>query len=534
MTLHKNEVLLLMSVFVIKSTLAFVSTLDLFTKIQQYKASKDDGNDGQIPEPNFLDQSRDDFDRRPLRIIRDVGAENQKEETEVQQGFEFEQWGVEYIKDPSSRPLCPSSLDEVAEKAFNSITSTLYCKQKFDPNIVTNALAVSVNERRPVGFAFWPKGRDVGRLGIEVDGLRHLLIEPSLKKHSQIRNENDLKMYKLSNKLNKNMAFQKRVAQHVIELEAIALRRFSLILASKLSRGIWDDFEVDIGGKEPKSRPVALFFNTIRQALQATNELQKLKRVAALRGHHGVYDDIRILCLGQDSIPKDMHMLKNRNKDVNGKDRRKWGASKELSDGKIDPKKGLVLIVQPTDYNNDITPPSPSVSTVQHLQELLATASVAYIPAVTISPRLTEQFDGNGIEQSGYQVSSTYGGIEPPKGPTPWILRDFIPPVFSYVGDAISLTRKPPKPSNDDMFNDFGRNEFEMSYLSRVTMMQSVLEEGHPWHLYVVENISSYRLLDGKNKITGREENFHYVASTRPNNGRPPKRAILDILSNWN
>lgn len=529
---------MLISVFVIKSTLAFVPTLDLFppiskTKIRgnQCKASKDDKDDGQISEPNFLDQSRGDFDRRPFRIMRDVGAEKKKEETEAQKGFE--QWGVEYIKDASSRPLCPSSLDEVAEEAFNSITSTLYCKQKLDPNIVTNALAVSVHEKRPVGFAFWPKGRDVGRLGIEVDGLRNLLIEPSLNKDSKLRRGNDLKMYKLSNKLNKNMAFEKRAAQHVIELEAIALRRFSLILASKLSRSVWDH-EVDIEGKEPKSRPVALFFNTIRQALLATNELQKLKRVSAFRGHRDAYDDIRILCLGQDSIPADMHMLENRNKDANGKDRRKWGTSKELSDGKIDPKKGLVLIVQPTDYNNDISPPSPSVSTVQHLQELLATASVAYIPAVTISPRLTEQFDGNGIEQSGYQLSSTYGGIEPPKGPTPWILRDFIPPIFSYVGEAISLTRKPPTPSNDDIFNDFGKNEFEMSYLSRVAMMQSVLEEGHPWHLYVVENISSYRFLDGKNKITGREENFHYVASTKPNNGRPPKRAILDILSNWN
>jgi hypothetical protein len=72
----------------------------------------------------------------------------------------------------------------------------------------------------------------------------------------------------------------------------------------------------------------------------------------------------------------------------------------------------LVLVVQPTDWNNEVNPPSPSVGTVQQLQSLLAKASIARIPAVVVSPRLTEQFDERGIEQSGYQQSSTYGGVE--------------------------------------------------------------------------------------------------------------------------
>jgi hypothetical protein len=29
----------------------------------------------------------------------------------------------------------------------------------------------------------------------------------------------------------------------------------------------------------------------------------------------------------------------------------------------------------------------------------------------------------SGFEQSGFQRSSTYGGVEPPVGPTSWLLR---------------------------------------------------------------------------------------------------------------
>jgi hypothetical protein len=160
-------------------------------------------------------------------------------------------------------------------------------------------------------------------------------------------------------------------------------------------------------------RPVALFFNTIRLALQASRELQLLQKIAKIRGYEGLYDNVRILCLGQDDIPKDMMKSSmTRKVDKNGNLRRRWGESKELLEGKVDPMNGLILIVQPTDRNNEAIPPTPSIGAVQHLQKVLARAAIAKLPAVVISPRLIEQLDGRGIEQSGYQKSSTYGGVE--------------------------------------------------------------------------------------------------------------------------
>jgi hypothetical protein len=125
-----------------------------------------------------------------------------------------------------------------------------------------------------------------------------------------------------------------------------------------------------------------------------------------------MYDNIRILCLGQDDIPRDMLRPTVRTNEKDTQRRRRWGESKELTEGKVDPRFGIILIVQPTDRNNEAMPPSPSVGTVQSLQKLLARATISRIPAVVISPRLTEQMDGKGIEQSGYQKSSTYGGVE--------------------------------------------------------------------------------------------------------------------------
>jgi len=383
-------------------------------------------NPDAIPEINLLDNSRPDNERRPIRIpVRgntntntNTNQAKQKERKKDTIQSRFEKWGVETIDDPSQQPMCQGTMDSVAQAAFHAISSTLYCQNYLDPNIVSNAMAVSVTDRRPVGFAYWPQGRDVGRLGIEIDGARYLISSRKTDNHDRNdRIRRDLSSYDLSKSIHGRMASPRQYEHHILAMEGRALRRLSIVLASKLSQMPWNGMEngeIDDGegldDGESSTRPIALFFNTIRQALEASNELQLLQKVAKLNGQEGLYNNVRILCLGQDEIPNDM--ANPQNKDINGKQRRKWGSSKELSEGRVDPARGLVIIVQPTDFNNESTPPSPSIGTVQQLQGLLARASIAQIPAVVMSPRLTEQFDGRGIEQSGYQQSSTYGGVE--------------------------------------------------------------------------------------------------------------------------
>ena len=382
--------------------------------------SDEQSPEDQIPDINFLDNSRPDTEQRPSRIQKRNGLQKKQIEKTtfppVENKFNQE-WGVETIDDPSQRPMCPNSLEEVADAAFYAISSTLYCQQNLDPNIVSNAMAVSVTDKRPVGFAYWPAGRDVGRLGIEIDGARHLLTDHSRNMNQHKTNDStpqrDLGSYDIANSISGRMATPREYEQQTIALEGRALRRLSLVLASQLSQGPWSGLEdMDDSEKDAKfkSRPVALFFNTIRQALLASKELQLLQKIAKLQKRENQYDNIRILCLGQDEIPKDM--IKELGLDTNGKRRRKWGGSKELSEGVVNPKNGLILIVQPTDFNNEANPASPVIGTVQQLQTLVAKASIAHLPSVVIAPRLTEQFDGNGIEQSGYQKSSTYGGLE--------------------------------------------------------------------------------------------------------------------------
>lgn len=74
---------------------------------------------------------------------------------------------------------------------------------------------------------------------------------------------------------------------------------------------------------------------------------------------------------------------------------------------------------------------------------------------------------------------------------------------------------------------------YDISYLSRVAMTQSVMEEGHPWHMYVVEDVHKVRSIRGVSKMRGQERNYHYIASTMPRAGRPSRNIILDIISRW-
>ena len=520
-------------------------------------------------EINYLDNSRLDSEHRPKRLVK----KNKKHEKKMESSSKsvlsthnerylttkerkFIKWGVQKHESNSNSTIdssssdsseqgkekinFPSTLNSVAQDCFHAVSSTLYCRNFLDPNIASNAMAVSVNDKRPVGFAYWPEGRDVGRLGVEIDHARYLL--------SDFNNRSSGTSSHHGRTNNKRHQYA--------DVEGRALRRLVLVLASKLSKKPWNGLEKTYGAetdindnieekekdegheKEKQTRPIAIFFNTLSQALLASRELQLLQQVTQRQNQDiSNYKNIRILCLGQDTIPEDM--IRPKNDTENRTPRRRWGSSRELSSGKVDPKKGIVIVVQPTDYNYELKPPSPSIGTVQELQKILSRASVNQIPSVVVSPRLTEQFEGRvGIEQSGYQQSSTYGGVEPPKGPTPWLLRDFIPPVYSWVGCALELSSRRPSPvavmesiANKEGLDDnnLHNSDFAYSYYSRVAMTQTVMESGHPWHVFAVENNVKF-FSDSAEK---RDTVYEYIASTNPHSGRPSTTLLEDILSEF-
>ena len=168
------------------------------------------------------------------------------------------------------------------------------------------------------------------------------------------------------------------------------------------------------------------------------------------------------------------------------------------------------MIVQPTDYNDEYPPPGPAVGALNDFQRIVAQAAIEELPIIALSPRfLSNDSPSGGWDQSGYQQSATYGGIEPPKGPTPWIMRDFSPPVFCWVGNAMSVERSPGQNQNNNL-----------CLISRLALTQSVMDEGHKWRVYAA-----------KDCFCGHEREpteYIYLASTRSAAGRP----TIDLLGN--
>lgn len=367
-----------------------------------------------------------------------------------------DEWGLnrDYSKD------FPSTVDQVVDEAFSAIAGTLYQTQTMDPNIASNAMSKSIFTQRPVR-----KKPDVGRIGLEIDGVEHLFPGPSRMSPSS------------------------------------AIRRVALLLAAKLSRkDSWRPFESQkVAANSPEYRTVTLCFNTIKQALIASNDLKRLEldyvSGPGLHGATSPYEKIKIQCI-HDKVPKELHVKRSRRR-TNG-----------LSDGYVNATKGILLAVQPTDYNVEHKPPGPAIDAIGNFQKLVAQASVEEVPVIVLSPRfLSNESPYGGWDQSGYQQSATYGGLEPPKGPTPWIMRDFTPPVFCWVGDALKL-QKP---------HEKCRESKKSSYLSRVAMTQSVMDSGHSWNIFVVKECNF-------------STNYLYLGSTRSASGRPTRAVLKQIL----
>lgn len=363
------------------------------------------------------------------------------------------EWGIERRSTPT--PCFPSTPLAVADAAWEAVAASVYGKEKKDPNAENNkAIASHLNyymsHYRPVR-----EDHDRGRIGIEIDGAQHIF-----PRH-----------YGLGDKS--------------------SLRSLCLLLAARLSQGPWEGYEED--GK-PFRRPVAMYFNTIKQALVASKELE------ALRAKYSFdFDAIKIACLGQnENIPKDMQIS-----GVSSDQKAKRAKSKRLADGMVDPARGVIMVVQPTDCNSEFRPPGPSIGSLGDLQKLSLRAQVNGLPVVVVSPRFLAHkgHEYRLWDQSGYQQSEIYGGAEPPRGPTPWIMRDFSPPVFCWVGSALA------KAQRDTIYRP-----------EHLSLLQSVVDEGHSWHIF--------KETTGSRSVHPR---FKYLASTRKSSGRPTA-AVLDHI----
>jgi hypothetical protein len=379
-----------------------------------------------------------------------------------------EAWGLER----GHKMEFPSTLSDVVDQAFTAIAGTLYQTQAPDPNIASNAMSRSIFTQRPVR-----KAQDAGRIGLEIDGAEHLFPYP----------------YTVSS--------------------AAATRRLALLLSAKLScKESWNVFEEDKGGSNNAldKRPIVVCFNTIKQALVASSELQRL-RLQYVRKHGdqsgtSPYDNVMIQCI-HDEIPTELHLEPSQRR------RRNNG----LLGGFVNRTKGLILVVQPTDYNDEFEPPGPAIDAVGNFQKLVARATIEEAPVVALSPRfLSHDYVNGGWDQSGYQMSATYGGVEPPKGPTPWIMRDFTPPAFCWIANALTLPGAGPRCRD-------GRGERWLS--SRVAITQSVMDPGHSWNIFVAKDCTQ----EGSDKILPRTQ-YTFLASTRSAAGRPTRAVLQKIV----
>mmetsp|Transcript_25150 Transcript_25150/g.54900 ORF Transcript_25150/g.54900 Transcript_25150/m.54900 type:complete len:501 (+) Transcript_25150:100-1602(+) len=430
-------------------------------------------------------------------------------------------WGVDFEPSHPTPPF-PRTCSEVADCCLEAISATLHDEQRLDPNLASNAMHRSVLDHRPVHNS---QGRDKGRMGIEIDGARYLLesVQPSVQ-----------------------------------GAEGRGIRRVALILASKLAQSPWDgatEPEQTEGDNAVTDTPLLVYFNCRQSSLLASRELSLLKQEEIMkdqrriRNHHtggprkSAYDNVRVLSL-DEGIPDEMFDFESSS-----------GRQSDLNSGRIDPLRGMVLVVQPTDLNSEAQPPATTSGKILSLQKVLAQASIACLPSVVLSPRLTEQYAtyerernghtkahgsfshsgaGGGFDQSGYQQSATYGGAEPPRGPTPWITRDFTPPVFVWVGCALEIAKRRKSPASIFHFLKEQEEEEEvdpeqrLQYCSTIGLMQSVCDAGRPWHLFV-----SIESLQREHGTYSPETSYHYVASTKASAGRPPSNILENIHKFW-
>ena len=399
-----------------------------------------------------------------------------------------DKWGVDFDV-PNPAPIFPSTADEVAEAAFRSISAVLLGKERPDPAVASNARRKSQVDYRPT------VGRDRERLGIEIAGARHLMKE--------------IDTPPLPVPVYDNMG--RPVRASLEDVEGRAIRRVSLMLASKLAK-LTDE-----------ASPILVYFNTIQQTLMASRELSLLK----LENQSFDNDNIRVLCL-EEGLPEDVR--------EHCKERMRKNRKAPFTAG-VDPSKGMVLLVQPSDVNTEYRPPANAYGKVMSVQTLLAQASIASFPVVVVSPRLTEQHaiyqreTGRTSARWNYQETATYGGSEPPTPPgsTPWLSADWAAPAFVWIASALDIAKRNSAASllHRMELEDKDRDKISsFSYCSSVGLMHSVVEEARPWHMFAaVENYHS--------DTSDTETTYQYMGSTKSSSGRPSSKVMEQVYREW-
>lgn len=462
------------------------------------------------------------------------------------------EWGVEdrrqvssgrHPSDGQEEPLAfPATVHAVAEAATRAIVAVLYHHTRWDLTVVPNAGPGPSwhGQRRPVC--------DAGRIGVEID----------CSSNSSGKNDN-------SN-------------------AAAAIRHVSLVLAGKLSNREsyrrYEDETLSVDSSASRTmglqdclRPVAIYFNTIQQALAASEELLVLKRMQQQQQSQGgstmkrrlaaattqttTYDKILIRCLCQgDDIPNEMILTADsRRRTESNHHQQKQTKTKNsttnmskkqrLELGQVDATAGLILVVQPTDYNDEYQPPGPALRAVGALQRLASAASVEHLPVVVMSPRFLklqqlQQQDcadnWDHWDQSGYQQSSIYAGR------APWILRDFFPPVFCWVGHALQLSSCNKNDNEVNWWHEQQQQKQSFWYFTHLALCQSVLHEGHAWHLFaaaVSEEDDSMVKNAGKPMVNVKQQQkrqavrYEFVCGTRSAAGRPTRQVMHRLFGEY-
>ena len=245
------------------------------------------------PSNTYHRQSGADTDFMPRRELLDYPAAHLSDYNK----YSVQDWGMEQQKNPV--PEFPDTIDSVADAAFEAISGTLYEKQRLDPHLASNVMA------RNTMFDYRPiiRGHNSGRLGIEIDGANFLRTDDS-EDHSLGIPRGD---HYGSN--------------------GSAMRRLILVLGGKLSHAPWS-YETDgiskVTPSKGPARPVAVYFNTVKQALSASRQLQVLRQQQAETcGRHShqqlttSYENITILSIGQDdALP--VNMTSKRRRQIGG------------------------------------------------------------------------------------------------------------------------------------------------------------------------------------------------------------------------
>jgi hypothetical protein len=537
-------------------------------------------------------------------------------------------------------PKMPQTIEDVASEAHRAISYTLYHKSKLDPKLVANAMS----RLGPASYPPRVHKHNVGRLGIEIDTAECMLttkgsgfskddaivnersgassrdralalfainlgtqlcqspwsVEQQLHREAMmasVRNDrsaladNPFLAEAAAPKQIKAKAVKSDVLRVMEEPQAQPRRRAGRPRKeNSLPKAAVPTLVVHEIPIEP--RPVALYFNTMEETLTALRLLNEMKRQHNSKSqsqqpqHHPHLDHIRIGCLGQDGIPQEMVHRPDDSEKGEGTEST-FQRRQPLREGCVDPTKGLIVVVQPTERNK--FPPVPRISntraqsspttmemgerqrqaankisrpigrprqgedrhlrhpsSLESLQVLASQASMCQIPVVIVTPRLS--YDRGVASSVGGLVSHPshhpYGGMEPPR-PTPWLLADFTPPVYVWVGNAAThMQQQQLYPSNGSTQHFQKTQHQHHGYNTRIALTHSVMDERHPWHVFTVDmqtetsNKSSSNALPvavARQSSTSSSALFAstYVASTASEAGRPTRDILQALVSEY-